>query len=157
MSVRSIRLKNRIDYKIYNETGKKIQREPNFEKMSELIDQELKLVKKIVRFRSEYNLDLLFDINEIEEAISEQRKLLEAYEELHIKLKRDLAEDYSNTYIDYDGHIKIMTDYIILAKKEIRNKKLVDDSKITDKLKTEEKCLRETIREIGSMLSIVVI
>ena len=110
MSLRSFRPKERIDYKFFNSTGKKVPK--NFPKscknMGEAIDIELKIVSKLNRFLEEYDLSLLFDIKEIQDAVIEARNLIESYEDIHIQLKKELKEEYMQTYKDYDSQVSIL-------------------------------------------------
>ena len=109
----------RVDYKIYNRTGIKLLKEyrKGISTMTTNIDTELKLVCKLDRFKSEYELSLLYEIEDIEDGIKELRSIVEKYEELHIALKNELG------YPDYEARIKSVTDWIRSAKFEIRNKK----------------------------------
>ena len=116
----------RVDYKIYNKTGIKLLKEYRkcISTMTTNIDTELKLVCKLDRFKCEYELSLLYEIEDIEDGIKELRSIVEKYEELHIALKNDLGSDsYAESYPDYEARIKSMTDWIRSAKFEIRNKK----------------------------------
>ena len=109
--------KPRIDYKESksNVTGKKVLKETrDLEKLSagfenlatmaskqrqNLIDDEKKLVRKLRRCLEEYDdLSLMFDVEEVEKAISEFKEAIEAFDEIHIELERELEDEYSGTY-----------------------------------------------------------
>ena len=92
LSGRSLRTRERFDYEIFSKKGVKIPKGKNIGIMSTLIDEEIKLVCKIKRFMTEYELSLLFELDDIEKAIVELRVLLEGYQEVHIKLVRELKE-----------------------------------------------------------------
>ena len=93
MSRKSYRNTERFDYRIYSERGVKVPKETrvlarvreSFEGLAkmatqELVDNETKLKFKFSRLLEEYELDLLFDISEIEVGISEIREVIEKYE-----------------------------------------------------------------------------
>ena len=125
----------RLDYRIYSETGKKVAKEKReFERLTEnfrnlamagekIGDEEKQLSFKITRFFDEYELDTLFDIGDIELGITELKKLIESYEEIHIELKRELDNEYENTYTDFEDKVKLMTTWVKNAKLEIKKKK----------------------------------
>ena len=73
----------RVDYKILLKEYRK-----GISTMTTNIDTELKLVCKLDRFKSEYELSLLYEIEDIEYGIKELRSIVEKYEELHIALKK---------------------------------------------------------------------
>ena len=87
-----------------------------------IVDEEKKFCLKTDRFRDEYELEVLFDIDYIESSIKESKKLLESYEEIHLELKRELNDEYEETYRNFEIKSKIMTDWIKKAKLEIKNK-----------------------------------
>ena len=110
MSERPKRAIHRFDYKVYSKTGKKVLKGA-WEKLSgiaNVIDDEMKIICKINRFMKEYGLELLFDIEDIDEGIKELRTLIEKYESVHVALKREFANEYAETYKDYDKNISMM-------------------------------------------------
>ena len=134
---RNLRDLERFDYKIYSNTGKKIAKEyralenieNKFQVLStmstaNLCDEEEKVCLKIKRFIEEYNLDLLFDIQDIENAIFEFKKLIESYEEVHIELKRELGDQHETQYVEFEEKYKSMSDWVINARLEIKRKKI---------------------------------
>ena len=62
-----------------------------------LIDEERKVCFKFSRLIVEDEFDLLFDVEDIEVAITECRKLLESYEDIHLELQRELEDEYEKT------------------------------------------------------------
>ena len=97
-----------------------------WEKLSEManvIDEEMRIICKINRFMKEYGLELLFDIDDIDEGIKELRMLIEKYESVHVALKRELKNEYAETYKDYDKNILMMIEWLKYAKMEIRKRK----------------------------------
>ena len=146
-----------LDYKLYNKTGRKVIKGKNsLIIMENKIDNELKLVCKISRFVKEFAIELLYDIEDIEAGIKECRELTENYEGIHIVLKRELAEEYEEAYQEYDTITTSLVNWLRNARMEIRKKKegsemvrtLAEEEKlrkIRDKLKAEEKYLRERI------------
>ena len=92
--------------------------------MAQNIDEELKITRKITRFMAENELDLLFDEKDVKEAIDELKVILNSYDDLHVRLKRELGDEhYNNNFKNYDDVMKSMTDYILAAKSLIRTKK----------------------------------
>ena len=90
--------------------------------MANVIDDEMKIICKKNRFMKEYGLELLFDIEDIDVGIKELRTLIEKYESIHVALKRELANEYAETYKDYDKNISMMIEWLKNAKMEIRKK-----------------------------------
>ena len=163
-SEKTRRVKQRLDYKLYSETGRKVIKETKelkrieegFKNLSvmathKIVDEEKKVCLKIDRFIDEYELEVLFDIDDIEAGIKDSKKLLESYEEIHLELKRELNDEYEETYKDFEIKSKIMTDWIKKAKLEIKKKKvqrkqeekeekfMKEKEEREDRLKKEEK------------------
>ena len=153
LSGRSLRTRERFDYEIFSKKGVKIPKGKNIGIMSTLIDEEIKLVCKIKRFMTEYELSLLFELDDIETAIVELRVLLEGYQEVHMKLVRELKESYSEAYQNFDRRIAEMTDWLRNAKLEIRQKKEDEKNKVRDRLRAEEKYYRNRIIQEFDIMS----
>ena len=106
MSRKSDRKSDRIDYKIYHETGQKVSKSKvdsflaqKVEKLSimsdqGLKDQEAKICFRFERFLDENDFDLLTDEAEVESSLSECKSLIEQYGDTHIELRRELGETY---------------------------------------------------------------
>ena len=137
MSRKSLRNIERIDYKIYSETGKKVAKErreliriergfENLSKMSvdKLIDEETKVRYKFQRFLLEYQFDILFDIEDIEKGILEIKTIIESFEGIHIELNRELDTKYLEKYPDFSEMLTNMTDWVKNAKLEINKMKV---------------------------------
>ena len=143
----------RFDYKRYNSEGIKVPKVVFSEMASPLVDNEEKLRRKIDRHIRENDIDLLFDVSDLEEAISGMRSLVNSFEDVHVSLSRELGSDqYVESYPDYDKHITVITDWIREAKIAIKQKKsAAADASASQaqqariKLVTEEKYLREKI------------
>ena len=170
----------RIDYKELNATGKRVIKETReLEKLSvgfenlaimaskqrqNLVDDEKKLVKKIRRRLDEYQqLSLLYDIEDLEKAISEFKDAIDSFDEIHIELERELDVEYSETYKDFSV-LQEAKSWIHAARVEIKNRKVskleiehaeAENSKLisqqekeqsvrleVDRLKTAEKYMR---------------
>ena len=170
----------RIDYKELNATGKRVIKETReLEKLSvgfenlaimaskqrqNLIDDERKLVKKLRRCLDEYQqLSLLYDIEDLEKAISEFKDAIDSFDEIHIELERELDVEYSETYKDFSV-LQEAKSWIHAARVEIKNRKVLkleiehaetENSKLlshqereqsvrleVDRLKTAEKYMR---------------
>ena len=121
---------DRLDYKEYHKTGKKVIKESKelnrisekFKKIAimaaeKIIDEEKKLRLKIDRFLDEYDFELLFDIEDIEKGISEFKILIENYEGIHVELKRELNDEYDLKFGDFAAKLKKMTDWVKKALK----------------------------------------
>ena len=155
MSERSLRTKERFDYKVFNDKGIKIVKNTRtgFDIMANLIDQERKIVCKISTFMTENDLSLLFEIEAIEKAITELRSLMEAYKEVHFKLESELGDEYSTSYEGFDMQITEIKDWFRQAKLEIKRKKDEEHVELVEvKLSAEEKYFRCRItQELDNM------
>ena len=101
---------NRIDYKISNRTGKKVLKEnKKLEEVSEKLDKimsreqlvsdEAKLCLKIERFVKDNEIELFFDVTEIDEALSTFTTMIENFEHYHVELRHHLEEqEYKDAY-----------------------------------------------------------
>ena len=163
MTDRQTRAVERFDYKVYNDTGRKVLKETRDKNLVEMathektIDDEKKLCLKIERFLDEYVFEILFEVEEIEKGIVVLRKLVESYEGLHVELKRGLGGAYDASYENYDVKVKLMMDWIKCAKKQIRVLKEAEIekeiSRSKEKLKMEEKQFRKRIdQEMSNMI-----
>ena len=138
--------KPRIDYKELNVTGKRVLKEirdlerlsASFENLAtmaskqrqDLVDDEKKLVRKIRRCLDEYDdLSLMFDIEDVEKAITEFKEAIEAFDEIHIELERELENEYSETYKDFSV-LQLAKTWIHAARIDIKSRKI-------EKLRTE--------------------
>ena len=129
----------RIDYNIYNRTGKKLGRDISA-KMERLIEEDLKIVRRFNRFYEEYEISLLFEVTDLEVGIRELKELAEKYEDAHIKLEKELGEAaYKETYVDYEKHSRAVSEWIKAAKLEIKNKKALKDVGKEREVRAEEK------------------
>ena len=133
----------------------------NLSKMDQIVDSELKIVNKFKRFFDEYELDVLFDVEDVEVGIAELKELTNEYEDIHSQLSRasrDAGDDvYKDTYQEqYDKQMLEIVDWIRRAKKSIRTKKeALKDSSLQEKtaeaskqkvqIRAEEKYLRGRI------------
>ena len=112
-------------YKEYNRTGEKLLK-GSMEKISEeYIDEEIKIFRKLLIFFNEYELSLLFDIEDVESGIKEIKDLTEVYDDIHVKLKRSLGDtQYEDQYsVLYKEQMENINGWIKAAKLEIRRKK----------------------------------
>ena len=163
MHRKSVRNIERIDYKIYSETGKKVAKEKdlekvteNFEKLSKsenyqklskmvaskLVDEEIKVCLKFDRFLKEYEFDLLFDVEDIEAAIIEVKTLIDTFEDIHVELKRELDDKYEEAYPKFSEKLKPMIDWVKNAKIEKKRKKV---EKLREEREKEE--IEERVRK----------
>ena len=65
-----------INYNIYHSKGEKVFIDRrNLSIMDQIVDSELKIVNKFKRFFDEYELDVLFDVEDVEVGIAELKEL----------------------------------------------------------------------------------
>ena len=160
------RERERLNYKIYNATGRKVAKEnrelerisENFRNLDAManqksIDKDKKVCLQIDRLIGEYDFDLLFDVGGIEVGIAEFKKLIDTYKEVHVELRREL-QNYENSYPDFEDKLKEMTNWVINAKIEIKRRKIAKNEKEEDqrlrqreKLKTEERYFAERMNQ----------
>ena len=131
--------KNRVDYRILGNSGRRVIKETsalirtrssqnptnslNME-LQKLVDDEKRICLKIDRYFEEFTYDLMFDIEDIEKGILEFRELIDNYEEDHIRLKRELEDDYMTDYPNYDTTYQRLTGWIKQAIVEIKWRKV---------------------------------
>ena len=136
----SLRPRQHLDYKVLHNFGTKTTKRvlPNLPSLTmdfqKLVEDEKKAGLRIDRYVEEYELDLLFDIEEIEEGVRNFKELLEDYEALHIELERELGEEeYLTRYPNYEMMRKKVIDWIKNAKAEVKRKKVeryeIEDSR----------------------------
>ena len=153
--MRSSRNKNRLDYKIFHKSGEKVSKNREIFNMSDTIDEELKIVCKINRFLEENDLSLFSDVEEIDNSLEKIRILQQEYEEVHIKLRRELGDDeYQKTYTEYEKSQDVMMTWLKDAKFEKKRKKDKSSEQILEKLRAEEKFLfKKIFRELQNIES----
>ena len=104
---------------------------------------------KITRFLNDYEIDLLFDIKEIEEGVTEARNLCEMYEEIHVKLKRTFLgiehgnEEYLRAYGNFEEKVKSILDWSKAARGELKKLK---DAELAEAKKAKEDEVAEAKR-----------
>ena len=119
------RSKKRIDYKKLHETGEKVFLEiPSMSEShqggSMTAEFESKVVCKIDRFLEESDLNLFYDVEEIQIAIEKCRNILQEYEDVHVELKNELGtENYIDRYTEYTKIRASMMTWIKNAKLDI--------------------------------------
>ena len=157
----SLREVARFDYKVFNDKGVKVplsvpkvtnMDQPKVSNLDQFSDSEEKLKMKIKRHINENEVDLLFDVSDIEDAISDIRSLTNSFEDVHVALRRELKDQYKEKYPDYDKQIEDIAKWVKEAKKAIKEKKQASFVSHRDpvaqaktRLKTEEKHLRAKI------------
>ena len=134
------RVRQSIDYKIFNDSGRKVEKQnidvevenivEKFENLSvmdtkKLLNEEKKINLKLVRTLNEYELETLYEINDIEAGISEIKKLIESYEEVVVELREELGREYNNTV--FETQLKIVMEWIKNARLEIKNRKISEE------------------------------
>ena len=157
MSERPTRNISRFDFRTYHRTGQKITKNnTKFDHIVErlnrdyimegnkLKDEERKMSLEIIRFWDEYDLEELFDIDDIKESIDELKNLVKKFENIHVEIRTTLGEEEHNEiYPNYENDVKTMTEWIKTARKEIyerkkRDKEALELSKNNEKLIEKE-------------------
>ena len=131
MSERPIRDILRFDYRVYNQSGKKVAKDnaqinrivekldkDSIMERNKLIDEERKINLEVSRFWKEYELDQLYEVDDIKECIN-----------VHVDLKRELDEQNAELYANYESNIKTMTNWIKEARTEILRRKRENEIK----------------------------
>ena len=125
--------KTSFDYKVYHRTGEKVELERK-KKMDNLEIEELTIFEDIKHNFGVYNLSDLEHEDDINEGLTEIKKVGEKYRHVHVKLRNDLANKYDASYPNYGKIYSELIDYTKNAKKrilELRNKaekkKMVSD------------------------------
>ena len=92
-----------FNYADYNKTGRKqvIKNRDISVKMVDHIDEEIIIKKKIGRFYIQFDISALNDVNDLEKGIAKLEALVDDYEAIHLKLKRDTDIEYNEAYTDY--------------------------------------------------------
>ena len=155
----SLRDVNRFDYCVYDDSGDKVPLgsfpfPPEVSNMEQDLASEEKLRKKIKRYIAENDIDLLFDISDLEEAISGIDQLVSSFEDVHVTLRRQLKDQYVVSCPNFDDQISDVTEWIKKAKLAIKEKKQATFAAKGDpvaqcksRLTTEEKFLFAKIDE----------
>ena len=91
---------------------------------NKLEDEERKMSLEIIRFWDEYDLEELFDIDDIKESIDELKNVVKKFENIHVEIRTTLGEEEHNEiYPNYENDVKTMTEWIKTARKEIYERK----------------------------------
>ena len=67
------------------------------------IDEEIKIFRKLLIFFNEYELSLLYDVEDIESGIREIKDLTEVYDDINVKRSlgdTQYEDEYSTLYAD---------------------------------------------------------
>ena len=109
---------NRIDYKIFHETGQKI-----IESMADFdreIMSEAKIATDINEFFIVFDLNDLSSDEEIYESLDSASQYSKLYRDIHTELKLKLKDDYDVKYPDYDKITENLRNYMKDAKRKVR-------------------------------------
>ena len=158
----------RFDYSVFNDKGIKVPLNPspkvstmeddsassNSKILEEDLASEKKLSLKIKRYIAENDVDLLFDISDLEDAIRGMDDLVNSFEDVHVALGSQLKDQYAAKFPDFDKQISAVTEWIKKAKLAIKDKKKANFvpkidpvAQLKTRLKTEEKFLFAKIDE----------
>ena len=88
--------------------------------MDDVRDQEAKLSLKLNRLMTEYDLETFLTTGEVEDAILDFKSVLEAFENVHVTLKRNF-EEYSTTYSRISDTMAPFNEWILNARRRSRD------------------------------------
>ena len=124
------RKKKRLDYTVYNKTGRKVLLEGGTDMdLHTVLLEEQKIVEDIGINFDLYDLDELYDEKEISEAIEIMSDSCKNYRHCHVELKNNLEDKYEGKFPNYDNIVKELTSYIKSAKNELRKVKNENETK----------------------------
>ena len=109
---------NRIDYKIFHETGQKIIK--SMADFDREIMSEAKIATDINEFFIVFDLNDLSSDEEIYESLDSASKYSKLYRDIHTELKLKLKDDYDVKYPDYDKITENLRNYMKDAKRKVR-------------------------------------
>ena len=159
------RKKDRIDYKVYHETGKKVlvEGKGTGSKMSsaQIEIEELKIVEDISHNLALYKLEDLCTEEEIKEAVDVISELGQSYRHVHVELKSVLGETYEDKYKKYEDISSKLFLWTKSAKEKLRDKRNEcqenKNSKTTKNLKIECELLDHKVRQLNMSVDIFIL
>ena len=156
MSTRSRRELVRFDYKKFHSTGVKSPVKICLENSPIMAGNpglEKKIFAKIIQFQKENDPDLLYDVTEIEDAVSEFRRMIDSFIDVHVALK-DQLEDYDVVYPDYQTKLDDMTEWVKKSRTTIKTMKKEAEEKVNNVSSETRKALEnERIASLKSDLT----
>ena len=134
----NIRSRERLDYKTYHESGRKVTKVGGGTQNPEMDEQkihELKLREDITHAFDIYAIDNLVTEVEIQEALSVISDICKCFRHLHVDLKNALDAEYDIQFPDYNEKLGRLTNFIKTAKNKLRYMK----QEVEERLYREEK------------------
>ena len=130
---------NRIDYKIFNETGEKVPK--NMATFADITLVEAKVDADIKDFFVMFKLKELVSVNEISEGLETATLYSKKYRDAHTECRLSMGEEYEKNYPKSEEVIESLRDYIRQAKQKLRDmqEKVNADKKEEEKLEKMRK------------------
>ena len=159
----SSRDKPRLDYKILNETGRRVFKsidgdivnknmaEENLDKNKVEILNELKICEDIRHSLDIYEINDLDTEDEINEGLVIISDLSQNYRHAHVVLKSKLDDAYKNHYPDYDDTLANLTNFIKNARKRLKS---VKKEKSKTKVAQERVCREDEEKNRKDVLEV---
>ena len=116
--------------------------------MDDLLDQEAKLALKLRRLLSNYDLETLLSIADVDEAILEFNNVIEIFEDVHVKLRRGMGVEYSQTFEELSVTMAPYNDWLLQARRRSCDlRRAAEDEKSDTVQEVVEQMSRLTSRE----------
>ena len=132
-----VRSKDRLDYKILNETGRKVLKEARGVEMGSK-EIELKILEDINHTLNLYDLNEVRTENEINEGVAMVSELSKIYRHLLVEIKISDEEFYEKNFLKYRAPCDMLDNYIKNARNKLREIRKNED-KEREMLKGSEK------------------
>ena len=115
-----VRSKDRLDYKILNETGREVLKEGGKAEMGSKEIEELKILEDINHTLNLYDLNDLGTEDEVNEGVVLVSNLSKTYRHLLVEIKISNEEIYDKNLLKYRVHCDKMDNYIKNARTKLR-------------------------------------
>ena len=149
------RKKDRIDYKEYHRTGRKVLLVPGGKNIKMDKDEicELQINADIEHALSIYGLEDLVSVDEINEALHEISELCQTFRHIHVEMQNKLGDDYKVRYPKYNETVEKLMLFTKSAKKKLRTLKQEEKE---DKNASEKGKEKEALAVEGDFLALKV-
>ena len=166
------RKKDRLDYKIFHETGRKVvilrEKMSSESKMDNSpapdpeVMSEMKIRGDIKHALEIYAIEDLLSWDEISEGLGVISELAQQFRHVHVDLRVKLGQEYESQYPSYDEIINNLTLFVKSAKAKLRTVKQEEESRIEirmkekekEALKAEEEILNQKINQLKNMVDV---
>ena len=151
------RNKDRIDYKIFHETGRKVVISGGkISKNKMATDEkivEMKIVADIKYTLGVYTLEDLISGDDIEEGLTVISGLGQQFRHIHVELKNKLGNDYETQYPEYNKTLEDLAEFRKSAKTKLRINR---QDKEKEALKIEEEFLYLKIKQLQNTVDVTI-